>query len=209
MLNKIYVRLVGGLGNQLFIYAFGFARSRKKGKELRIDNVSGFGARDKYHGVFSLDGLKIKDKFIKNRFSRYIIANRYFWWAARKLKLCHIERDCTCYNTEIENVDSSFFEGYWQSYLYFHEYKSAIKSNLQFVDTENPIILDCKKHILNAENSVAIGMRFYEAFPEDAEKYGVCGEGYYAKAMELLESKERNLTYFVFSMSQKRVIQIF
>ena len=204
MLNKICVRLVGGLGNQLFIYAFGLARAKKQGKELLIDNVSGFGSRDIYHSVFALDGFKIKDKFIKNRFYSHVIANRYFWWFARKLKLCHVERDTTSYNVEIDDVDSIFFQGYWQSYLYFHEYKNIIKSNLKLLDTQNSKILGYKNHILNSENSVAIGMRFYEAFPGDAEKYGVYTEDYYVKAMELIESKEKNLTYFVFSMNIDR-----
>ena len=57
---------------------------------------------------------------------------------------------------------------------------------------------------MNSDNSVAIGMRFYEGFPGDAETYGVPGTGYYAKAMELIESKEQNLIYFVFSINIER-----
>ncbi len=53
------------------------------------------------------------------------------------------------YNKEIENIDLNFYQGYWQSYLYFHEYKSQIKHNLKLVDTENSKIFSYKNQILN------------------------------------------------------------
>jgi len=208
MLNKVCVRLVGGLGNQLFIYAFGLAKAKKLGKELLIDNISGFSDRDIYNSVFCLEGFEIKEEFIQDSFYKHFVANRYFWIIARKLHLCHVEADETSYNSETESVNLNFFQGYWQSYLYFHEYKDVIKKSLRFLDTQNSKIIGYHNQILNSENSVAIGMRFYEAFPGDAEKYGVQEESYYIKAMELIESNEKNLTYFVFSMNIERAKEV-
>lgn len=204
MSNKICVRLIGGLGNQLFIYAFGLARSKKVGKNLLIDNVSGFSRRDKYNAIFCLDGYKLNDDLIENSIYKYLVANRYFWWFAKILKLSHVERDPYSYNAEIDEIDSNFFQGYWQSYLYFHEYKKVIKSNLQILDSQNSKIISYRTRILNSGNSVAIGMRFYEAFPDDTKTHAVEGNDYYSKAMELIESTEKNLTYFVFSMNIDR-----
>ena len=204
MFDKICVRLVGGLGNQLFIYSFGFARAKKHGKNLLIDNVSGFGSRDIYGAVFALDGLQIKEELITNKSYGWLIANKYFWWLSKKLGFSHTERDSLRYSKEIENIDLNFYQGYWQSYLYFHEYKSQIKHNLKLVDTENSKIFSYKNQILNSANSVAIGMRFYEAFSDDSAEYGVSGEDFYIQAIKLIESKETNLTYFVFSMNIDR-----
>jgi hypothetical protein len=203
MLNKICVRLVGGLGNQLFIYAFGLANALRSGKQLVIDDVSGFSKRDIYNGELQLSGYSIKGLFISKSKYKYLFANRYFWFLARTLGLSYVEKDETAFDALAINT-SGFFEGYWQSYLYFDEYKDIIKSNFQLTNKDNPKICDLKNKILNAENSVAIGMRFYEAFPGDAEKYGVMNESYYSNAMDLLDSKIENLTYFVFSMNIER-----
>jgi len=209
MFNKICVRLIGGLGNQLFIYAFAVARAKKQGKELLIDNVSGFSKRDIYKAEFTLDGFHINDIFINNKFLKYFIANRYFWWVAKKLRLSYIDNNLVGYYIEeIDNVKSKFFDGYWQSYLYFHEFKDIIKSNLSIKDSESSKIINYKKRILNSKNAVAIGLRFYESFPGDDSTHHVANEAYYANAIEYIESKEKDLTYFVFSMNIDRAKKV-
>ena len=81
MKNKIFVRLVGGYGNQLFIYAFGLAMSKRTGRKLILDNISGFGSSgDEYNSLFALSGLSIEDKLISQSRYRYFIANKYFWY---------------------------------------------------------------------------------------------------------------------------------
>ena len=42
MKNNIIVQISEGLGNQLFMYAHAYALSQKLGKELLIDNTSGY-----------------------------------------------------------------------------------------------------------------------------------------------------------------------
>jgi len=204
MLNIICVRLVGGLGNQLFIYAFGLARSKKQKKRLLVDNISGFSHRDKYNAVCVLDDYKVKEDLIRGSIYKYFVANRYFWFLVKRFKLGHIERDQYSHDDNLDDVKSCFFQGYWQSYLYFHEYKDVLKEKLQLMNSENSKIIDYKNKILNTKNSVAIGMRFYDTFPGDAEQYGVKSIDYYMEAMKLIESKEKNLTYFVFSMNIER-----
>jgi len=197
--NKIFVRLVGGYGNQLFIYAFGLALSEKTGKELIIDNISGFGSSgDEYKSLYALDGLSIKHRLITQSMFKYVVANKYFWYIARKLRISYVET-CPIKHMDIGNVKTPFFEGYWQSYLYFDEYKEEIRKNLNLREDDNPNILDYKKQILQSKNSVAIGMRFYEETLNASKKHIVKSDEYYAKAVELLETKIRNPKYFVFS----------
>lgn len=199
MKNKIFVRLVGGYGNQLFIYAFGLALSEKTGKELIIDNISGFGSSgDEYKSLYALDGLSIKHRLITQSMFKYVVANKYFWYIARKLRISYVET-CPIKHMDIGNVKTPFFEGYWQSYLYFDEYKEEIRKNLNLREDDNPNILDYKKQILQSKNSVAIGMRFYEETLNASKKHIVKSDEYYAKAVELLETKIRNPKYFVFS----------
>lgn len=199
MKNKIFVRLVGGYGNQLFIYAFGLALSEKTGKELIIDNISGFGSPgDEYKSLYALDGLNIKHRLIAQSMFKYVVANKYFWYIARKLRISYVETYPIKY-MDISKVKTPFFEGYWQSYLYFDEYKKEIRKNLNLRGDVNPNILDYKKQILQSKNSVAIGMRFYEETLNASKKHTVKSDEYYTKAVELLETKIRNPKYFVFT----------
>lgn len=199
MKNKIFIRLVGGYGNQLFIYAFGLALSEKTGKELIIDNISGFGSPgDEYKSLYALDGLNIKHRLIMQSMFKHVVANKYFWYIVRKLRISHVETCLTKY-IDISKVKTPFFEGYWQSYLYFDEYKEKIRKNLNLRDSNNPNILNCKKQISQSKNSVAIGMRFYEETLNASKTHIVKSNEYYIKAIELLETKISNPKYFVFS----------
>lgn len=195
---------MGGLGNQLFIYAFGMAKAMRFGKTLVIDDLSGFSHRDLYHAQFALDGFSIKEPLLSNSKFKYLVANRYFWFLARKIGLSHTEVDHWKYDESAKQASSGYFEGYWQSYLYFHEYKDIIKSNLQLGNKDETKICDVKNQILNTKNSVAIGMRFYEVFSGDAQRHGGQLESYYSTAIDLVNSNIENPTYFVFSLNIER-----
>jgi len=207
MLNKICIRLVGGLGNQLFIYAFGLAKAIRSGKDLIIDDISGFSDRDIYKAVYCLDTYSINESLLSDSIFKHLIANRYFWLLAKKLRICHVEKKPYSYDHEVNELNAMFFQGYWQSYLYFDEYKDIIKDRLKFLDADNHKIADYKKAILNSENSVAIGMRFYDTFPEDSKKHHPQPELFYSEAISLLESKENNLTFFVFTLNVEKAKQ--
>jgi hypothetical protein len=194
----IFVRLIGGLGNQMFIYAFGLAHSKRKRKKLIIDNISGFGSPgDKYKSVFALEGLCITEEFIDQSLYRYVFANRYFWFLSKVLRLSHFESKKKY--TNIDNINSYFYIGYWQSYKYFDEYRDILKDRLLLRDCDNLIIRKNKNNILAAANPVAIGMRFYEETNDANLHHDVLNKDYYEKAIKLLEGKVENPVYFVFS----------
>jgi hypothetical protein len=202
-MNKIFVRLKGGLGNQLFMYAFGLAHSKMHDKKLIIDNISGFGSiGDKYKSVFTLDGFNINESFIDKTMYKYIMANRYFWYIAKRIGLSYIEKNIYKYD-DTNKKNEFIFDGYWQSYVYFDKYKKDIKKNLQFSDVDNVQIQHVKKNILN-NNSVAIGLRFYEDTKDIDTKHIVIDESYYADAIKIIEERLDDIVYFVFSTDIKK-----
>ncbi len=202
--SRIFIRLVGGLGNQLFIYAFGFAKAKDLGAELIIDNVSGFSKRDIYNAVFCLHVYELKQKYLSNLFLRYLIGNRYFWVLARALKFGYYERKAYTFNKNAKNSTLSFYQGYWQSYLYFDKHREGLRKGLLLNDIPGEHTKTYGNMIKESKNSVAVCLRFYDTFEKDSETYIVQDDQYYKKAIELLESKHHDLTFFIFSMNIKR-----
>jgi hypothetical protein len=206
--KNIVVRLIGGCGNQLFIYAFGFARAKLSGRELLIDNISGFGGSgDEYKSEYALNGLGIKGRMIGQSKWHYLIANRYFWFLVKILKIAYVEPSHLNYK-DIQRPKCLFYEGYWQSYRYFDEYKEEIKNSLKLQENNENEIISYKKLIQEEENSVAIGMRFYEETLNASKYHLVKNDMYYLKAIELLESHVSNPKYFIFSTDIKRAKSI-
>jgi hypothetical protein len=206
--KKLFVRLKGGYGNQLFIYAFGMALAEKTGKELIIDNMSGFGsAADEYKSEYGLDGLGIKDKLIGQTIFKYFLANKYFWYLAKKINISHFEESSDKYK-DVSKSKKQFFEGYWQSSLYFDDYREQLRKNLLVKKTDKISISNYKKRILESKNSVAIGMRFYEETMSASQHHMVKDDTYYCNAIELLEKRVSRPKYFVFSTDIKRAKKI-
>lgn len=208
MKNSIFIRLKGGFGNQLFIYAFGFAQAKKLNKKLYIDNISGFGNKnDEYKSVYSLDGLEIKDTLISDTIYKYIFANRFFWYIAIKLNLVHIEESPKEY-LDVSYSKKYFYDGYWQSYKYFERFRKEITTNLQLSSINHKNIETYKEQILSSNNSVAIGMRFYEETSTAADNHEVKDLSFYKNAINIMEEKLSDPTYFVFSTDIKRASKI-
>ncbi|KKR40105.1 MAG: hypothetical protein UT75_C0010G0044, partial [Candidatus Yanofskybacteria bacterium GW2011_GWE2_40_11] len=65
----IIARLFGGLGNQLFIFAFGYALSKELNQKLILDVKSGFKNDSIYNRKYILNYLKIDTRIASNRLS--------------------------------------------------------------------------------------------------------------------------------------------
>ena len=66
-MKKIIVRIAGGLGNQLFMYANAFALSKSINYELFVDNKSGF-FKNKYKTNYQLENFNINAELCGNKF---------------------------------------------------------------------------------------------------------------------------------------------
>ena len=116
----IIVKIIGGLGNQMFQYAYAKAL-QQKGYEVKID-ISAFETY-KLHGGFQLDKYNIdleistkeeNDKFYKNTLFSKIL---------KKIGLgsskCIIEESLLFNKNFLDIKNDSYIEGYFQCEKYF------------------------------------------------------------------------------------------
>ena len=77
MKNKLILRLSNNLGNQMFMYASGYAFSKELDREFLIDNESSYVRKKNSHTKYNLDLFKISAKLATNEL-KYIGAKGHF-----------------------------------------------------------------------------------------------------------------------------------
>lgn len=211
MNKKIILRLKGGLGNQLFIYAFGYYLSREHSADLKLDYLSGFIRDKKYKRKYFLTNFKLSAKkatyiemlFPFERLKRFVLKfHNYF--LKDKNKYYYIEKNK---NFDISNlkIDSKknciYIDGLWQCEKYFSKYYKEIFNEFQL---DNQLIHKFKKSkifidISSCDQSVFIHLRnFKETTNVDEDNIG---KEYYQKAIKKISSIIINPKFFIFSDS--------
>ena len=130
---RVIVDIKAGLGNQLFCYAFGYAVAKKNGADLCIETSV-------------LDRKKIQDRYLEILKFRLPYRKRISFFYTynpilRKLKLNRLTRRLAIglntaiyrettkhsYDTGIYDIKGdTYFDGYWQNYRYFDEYRNDL-----------------------------------------------------------------------------------
>jgi len=135
--RKVIARLMGGLGNQLFIFAFAKVFSMKYGCRLLIDQKSGF-TRDTYKREFHLEKFITRlecapDKYcylgIKGRILRRVsrFLNRHLRWKRYFYEKSNIYFPV---NISLGKQKGIYLDGYWQSPRYFSGYEDILRSSI-------------------------------------------------------------------------------
>jgi len=204
----IVVRFIGGLGNQMFQYAFGLALSRKYHQRLYFD--------DTYYIINS----EPKEQFTVRKLEMKIFANIQFKLAPKLLKdvtntknrvLLKLRKESRRY-FEINQIENEFvnlpdlkvfslnvFNGYFQCENYFRFIKKELKVHFVFpeLDGKNK---ELEKKIIDS-NAVSIHIRRgdYVSIDYASRYHGILPLSYYYSAIELLKKNHENLTFFIFS----------
>jgi len=206
----IIIKLWGGLGNQLFQYAFGYALAKDRNQELCIDtsfydNQPGnVGKRN-----VNLNQLNIPPyKNFGGNFVFKILNNRYMGFITRNLPKCslyvskglkYFKEPIHKYVHKIPNGKNLYFDGYWQSSKYFLKYKSELQN--MFVP-QKPIPQDVleTESVIESVNSVCVHMRKGDFGKGKLRKVGhLLSEDYYKKAVAYCKEKLAEPVFFVFT----------
>ena len=208
----IIVKLWGGLGNQLFQFAFGYSLSQKYNQDLVFDkdfysNQKGnMDIRKVRLSKLNIPNLKLVDRpqcvnFLENRYINHAI--RYF-----PIFNVSINKK-TRFIKEIKRdgspivIDPSFdyyLDGYWQSELYFLDYRNELLSMFSYSDFYSDNRLRLNNEILS-NNSVALHIRRGDVLRRNGLK-NVRHDlplDYYYSSIDYIKKRVENPVFYIFS----------
>jgi len=205
----IVIHLAGGLGNQLFQYAFGRAAALKRSTDLIYD-ISYFNtpAKNGINRSFNLEYFETKGRKMSSFESKYYLGNGnnfldniYFKIKRKFYPVPYITETDFHYNAEFMDIlDNSFIEGYFQSERYFKHIENIIRQDLIF---KEPILSFSEELLkkINDTNSVCVFVRRAEFVtnPKINKIHGFCKNDYYNKAVERINESVKDPFYFIFS----------
>jgi hypothetical protein len=211
----IVVRLMGGLGNQMFQYAVGRAISLKHNAPLKMDVSFLEQATDahiKRHydlDIFNLEVTIAKNEEL-NTFSS-VQNNRLKRNLQRFLPIPNhtVVEPTHAFCPEIlKSQDNSLLVGFWQTEKYFEQIADVIRKDFAFKPLQNQLDKELAEKISSC-NSLSVHIRRgdYVSNPETNKYHGTCSPEYYKEAIELMKTKGNNLHLFIFSDDMQWVKQ--
>ncbi|MCQ2788789.1 MAG: alpha-1,2-fucosyltransferase [bacterium] len=189
--KKIVVRLDGGLGNQFFQYALGYAICQEHGQELLLDKS----AYETYkRRVVELDNFNLTVKYAPEELINQLNKKRIFG------KTLYKDKRFSFTPSLLKIKNSAYLKGFWQTEKYFKKYEKDVKNLFKFKDYSFIQNHDLLSEI-QSTNSVSINLRLceYVSNLEIAKIHYICKENYYKNALNYINDKLENPKYYVFS----------
>ena len=206
----IYVRLMGGLGNQLFQYSTARTLADARGTDLVLD--ARYVVRKAQHSGFVLEAFDIRAKILAKSSQSKFSETKIKW--AKWLKRYHRPMFNIFCETGL-GVDSqlaaqpngSMLLGFWQSEQYFSHNKLLL-TDLVLKQPLSGKALDISQSI-KAKQSVALHVRRgdYVNNAKALKRYGLCSVDYYQKAIAHVSQHLTDPYFYVFSDDPKWVVE--
>jgi len=199
----IIVKIIGGLGNQMFQYALARSLEKKTNLEVKID-INGFETYKTQN--YSLDKLNIKNNMfatkeeVEKLCSRNIIQSLYNNFFSKDNKI--FKESTFDYSGDVFNVgDNTYIEGYWQSEKYFKDIENIIRDEFLFKKLIRTKNLELANKIKKT-NSISLHIRRGD-YINNSQAYkihgGICTLDYYKRAVSFIADKTKEPHFYVYS----------
>lgn len=211
---KIAVRISDGLGNQLFQYAFGYAYAKKKGCELLLDPFFWGTSLRKYQlEEFNIDCPK---RLVSKTWD-FILGfgprnGRKFkaWYRALKIKRFYnieYEKMQMSYDASLLKLEKdTFFQGFWQTPLYFDEYYEDIKRQFTY---KGELSLRAQQYEINMKEGISVSLHIRRT-DYNREVNNVClNETYYERAINKMKRNLGEFKLYIFTDDKEYVKETF
>ena len=197
----IVVKLMGGLGNQMFQFAAGRALSLKNNCRLYLDdtflNADPKGIYTKR--CFELGQLKVEAKLADKEFLR-IFKKRGFFSGMFKRNLQRLNekppRDVSFHAVKAP----VYLDGFWQSEFYFENHRELLQKELSpnyDLEKEAGQYFSMIKQCTSV--SVHVRRGDYVDHKGASDFHGALGMEYYRSAVNLISQKDPECRFFIFT----------
>lgn len=202
----IVVKLIGGLGNQLFQYAIAKKLAIQFNTEVVLDTMP----FEKYklhkysleHFNFNKHIATISDLSLLGLEQGNIIQKNYYRILRKIIKPVIISEKQFNFDNDIflKAKKHTYLDGYWQTEKYFSDIRSILLADLIIKKPLENKNLEIANQI-NAVNSVSLHIRRadYVSNTDTLNIHGVCGLDYYFKAIEHISKEVEKPVLFIFS----------
>jgi hypothetical protein len=196
------VKFLGGLGNQMFQFAF-YLSLKQHFKKIKAD-LAGFEDYNLHHG-FELEKVFPIHLEKASPFELRIYGQEKRDWVTRKLrriygtkKAWYPERAEFGFDPSIyQDPSPRYFWGYWQHHLYLQGISRQLRKSFKFkneLDGENLAV----GQMARTTPSISVHVRRGD-YLENELLGNICDRGYYLNAIEKLKEKVENPRFIVFS----------
>lgn len=182
------VRIMGGLGNQMFQYAF-FKSMQEKGLETFI-NIDDLEKEKK--------GFELSTVFPEVRFQ----LDRNHKFDAYKNSLSYHELFCEnehgVYDRSVYTHSDASFLGYWQSEKYFRDISDQIRNDFRF-DIKDKSLVQLAEKITGMPGAVSVHVRRGDYLDVPEMYCGICTSEYYNRAIQYMTDHIEEPQFVFFS----------
>jgi len=200
----ITVKLIGGLGNQMFQYAL-YRALELKGREVCLDDYTYFNRQSPPpHLVYHLDifGLKYR-KMDPDKMPAFLIDPKSLLFRVAHKYNCglryYFEKEESKFDSDVflpQNANK-YFEGYWQTEKYFDSFKNEIKKDFHYNGEWSQKNIEYR-HSMETSESISLHIRRGD-YLKHSVYTGICTEEYYKHAIEYIKGHVTNPVFFIFS----------
>lgn len=205
----IIVKLMGGLGNQMFQYAVARRLAWRHGTPLKMDFSFLEGEQTgNTPRIYALDTFRISAEKASQWEITYSSGKgnaRFLSGIARLLQRAarytsYREHGFQFHPKLLSLSDKVYLEGYWQSEKYFTDITDIIRDEFTFITPAEGINYQLAQEI-SSVNSVSLHVRRgdYVTDRQTSEVHGICDGAYYVKAVEEIARAVKDPCFYIFS----------
>jgi len=205
----IILRLKGGLGNQLFQYAFARTIALRTNRQLYLD--LGYLTLAKYRFTprdFKLERLgnyKLVDGSIETSYNEFHAAGHTAYIYE------HFDKDKVWATIDNPEMKAILLDGYFQDQFYFTPFLNQIRNEFKsFLNSYYPSRNLSGDLINSRRQTVAVHLRRTDYLqPSILHTHGICEADYYQQAVAIMKSRLSSPYFYIFSDDTQEADRLF
>jgi hypothetical protein len=204
----IIVKLSGGLGNQLFQYAFARSVSSKLKTTFKLDQTP-------FHTYYTLHKYSLQNFTIQENPAKPFDFFGFVWFRSKnnffntfykylrlksKLMPFYYPEQVFHFDERVFKKDGVYFDGFWQTERYFKDIGAELRKEIQLNRSLSDYSTKILEEILSS-TAVSLHIRRADYVSNAATNaaHGTCSLEYYQGAITYIANKVKNPHFFVFS----------